>query len=482
MRAVRKNGISWFLDDGEELERTVEALTENDTLRRSYSVRDCGDRKVFVKYFLEKGIAGFVRNRISPRGRKEYGLGKRLLSLHIITPRPLAYGLGAKGSFVVQEWVDARTFKSAFEEGRDRARLLDDLAHLLRQLTSHRIAHNDLHLENVIVVDGVVQLIDLHKTKIGGRFSRRDEITNLTHALTMIYHAMTEEEKQRFFTRYGSPDVRPFVERGLEALRIAWIRNKKKRAFSSTSKLFSRDGRVYIRGQQDRAQGALQEVLKKDRKVVVARHSGHIRKIFGTARRLKKAWENHVVLEYLEQPVVPRPFCVSLPSGRQRGYIAMEDLAPRGEELDRFLDRHYDTMSAHARRFFLDRIARFLAGLVEKGILHRDMKGCNIFVAGEEFKLLDVEDIVFSPARPADLMRMAVQLNTTLPVRIVTADRMRFFARLTKGFPERKRILREVVKDSLVREVVYEGACGLRKESWQAPSRCSRSPFSRPPG
>lgn len=480
MRAVTSNGISWFLDDGPELERVVEKLAEEDTIRRSYRIEDCGGGKVFIKYFLEKGVAGYMRNRLSARGRKEYIIGKRLIAQGIVTPRPLAYGIGANGSFVVQKWVDARTFKSVFDQGQDRAYLLDGLARLLKQLRAHRIIHNDLHLENVIVSGGAVQLIDLHKTKMGMYFSRRNEITNLTHALTMIYSQMTEEEKRHFFSEYGHPAVRPHVERGLDALWKKWVRRKKKRAFSSTSKLLKQKGAIYIRGQEERAKGALHDFLKQDKKVRVARYDDHVRKIFTNGRRLKKAWENHVVLEYLGSSIVPRPFYMREPRSGETGYIAMEDLRGQGEELDRFLDRYYDAMDGSARRSFVDRLARFLAQVFKQGIMHNDMKACNIFVVADGFRFLDVEDILFCLPRKVDIPRMAFQLNTTVPVRIATVDRMRFFLRLIEDLPiDKKRLFRDIARDSTRSDVVYEGISGLKREAWQGRPSGSRSPFSR---
>jgi tRNA A-37 threonylcarbamoyl transferase component Bud32 len=480
MRAVTKNGISWFLDNGPELERVIGKLTEDDTTRRSYRIEECGGGKVFVKYFLERGAVGYVRNRLSARGRKEYIIGRRLLAQGVVTPRPLAYGIGAKGSFVVQKWVEARTFKSVFDQERDRVYLLDGLARLLKQLRAHRITHNDLHLENIIVSGGAVQLIDLHKTKIGLYFSRRNEITNLTHALTMIYSQMTEEEKRRFFSEYGRPAVRPRTERGLDALWKRWVRNKKKRAFSSTSKLLKQKGAIYVRGQEEQAKGALQDFLKQDTKVRVARYDDHVRKIFTSGRRLKKAWENHVVLEYLGSSAVPRPFYMLEPRSGETGYIAMEDLQGQGEELDRFLDRYYDAMDGSVRRSFIERLARFLARLFRQGVMHRDMKACNIFVVADGFRLLDLEDILFCAPREVNLPRMVLQLNTTVPARIATADRMRFFLRLTEDFPvEKKRLFRDIARSSTGCDVVYEGVSGLKRESWQARPSGSRSPFSR---
>ena len=94
MKRVRKNGISWFLDEHEGLEAVVEGIVEEEETRRSYTIRDWGDKKVFVKFFLERGLGGCIRNRVMPRGKKEYELGKRILSASVATPVPMGYGIG----------------------------------------------------------------------------------------------------------------------------------------------------------------------------------------------------------------------------------------------------------------------------------------------------------------------------------------------------------------------------------------------------
>ncbi len=60
-----------------------------------------------------------------------------------------------------------------------------------------------------------------------------------------------------------------------------WIDSKKKRAFSTTSKLVAKGRRVYVRGREGEAGGAgrLTGLIKKDRKVRLERWSDHIRKI-----------------------------------------------------------------------------------------------------------------------------------------------------------------------------------------------------------
>jgi tRNA A-37 threonylcarbamoyl transferase component Bud32 len=470
MHRITKNNIAWFLeaDAPDGLDRAVSGIVEEADVRRGYASRPLGDKKIFVKFFLERGLWGALRNRLMPRGRKEYDLAKRILAHAIATPRPLGYGIGAGGSFIVQEWVDGRTLRSALAEGPAAAAkgaLLDALARLLRQLADARIRHNDLHLDNVLLCDGRLYLIDLHKARVVRSFGREDAASNLAQALSMVHKQMTEDQRARFFEAAGRPDLRTPVEAALKAQWGAWIESKKRRAFSDTSKLAVRGRRVYVRGSEEEGRGAFAGFLKEDRKVRVERYADHVRKVYLRRRRLKRAWENWAALEYVTGDIVPRPFYVERPSLFRDGFVAMEDLGGRGEELDRFLDRRYDAMETARRRAFIGSLARFLGRLLDMGIVHKDMKACNIFVLDDGFRLLDVEDTDFHAPEEEDLLAMLVQLNTSVPRRIKAPDRMRFLLGLARVFPfDKKRTLRRVSEACAGADIIYEGVSGLKRE------------------
>jgi hypothetical protein len=62
---------------------------------------------------------------------------------------------------------------------------------------------------------------------------------------------------------------------------------------------------------------------------------------------------------------------------------------------------------------------------------------------------------------------MLVQLNTTIPKRISIKDRIRFFLKLTLSFKiDRRRLFRDIVKESFGSDIVYEGIGGLKTERW----------------
>ncbi|MCX8022373.1 MAG: hypothetical protein N2745_06325 [Syntrophorhabdaceae bacterium] len=463
---MKDNPIEWYVNH-EELHETLKRLKLQEEKRRDYSVLEHKGERFFVKYFKENGILGRLRNLLSPRGKKEYETGKRLIEVSINTPKPLGYGISKNGSYVVQEWIDGTTFLDVFMAGKKREELLFLLVDLLRALKVHGILHNDLHLDNIFVSGGRLYLIDLHKTVIKSSLSRKEEIVNIAHAVNMVYDDLDEEERGLFFDRYGEVSLRLPVEKAIEKMRDRWVRRKKKRAFKNTSKIEKVGGVLWIRdkkGVSDKSLG----IVKKDRKVLVERYEDHIRKYYKSKRRLLRAWENHVVLLYLKLRITPEPYCTDEGHILRTGFIAMEDLKGKGEELDRYLDRRYDEMGRGERRDFIERLADFFSMLFKKGIYHTDMKACNIFVCHDgSFRLLDVEDIIFRRIDKKRLIALLLQLNTTVPLRISTKDRMRFFIRITESLPiNRKEVFFRVKEESLKSKIVYEGKEGLKIEDW----------------
>jgi tRNA A-37 threonylcarbamoyl transferase component Bud32 len=467
VKTPKVNNIKWFLDDN-GLIAELDGLSLQEEGKRGYFTCDYNGREIFVKFFKEKGNIGFIRNRVSPRGKKEYLAGKRLLALSVTTPQALGYGISGKGSYIIQEKIEGDTFVNVFFESKDRKALLLKLADLLRSLKMHRVMHNDLHLNNIIVHDENLYLIDLHKMQFKKHVGMKDEASSLSHAITMLYDDLTEEEKTFFFGRYGQQGMRTSVEEEMGRLRAKWIRKKKKRAFENTSKIIVSGDYAYIEGTEIFVEGDPVQLIKKDKKIIVERHGDHIRKHYRSRRRLKLAWENHVALKYLDLRVTPEAYCVRRPPPFSWGYVAMEDLTGSGAELDRYLDKAYDSMNKDEKTMFIKEFSRFLALLFKKKIAHRDLKGCNIFVLKDgRFLLLDVEDILFTVIDEERLKRMLVQLNTTIPARISVKDRIRFYLYATKDINlDRKQVFKDIQKRSLESGIVYEGVSGLQRESW----------------
>ncbi len=468
MHTFKTGGTTWFLED-QSLERVVEELGHEPKEKRAHFIWEHGKGKVFIKFFQERGLSGLIRNRILPRGKKEYELSEKLRSLSILTPKALGYGVAPHGSYVIQEWIKGEPLMAWIDDRSKRQQLTSALVIVLEQLKAKGLRHNDLHLGNIIGASGKLYLVDLHKGSLKKDFTLADDVSNVSHALAMLYDSMDEREKAWFFSHYSGDALRGRVEQELERLRRRWITKKAARAFRTTSVLVASRGRVTVRGMEEKTQGEYLATIKKDRKVTVERHTDHVRKIYAHKRRLHRAWKHHVILEYMRLFITPQPYCLQQASVSAPGYVAMEDLTGKGEELDRFLDRSYDGMSGAAWHGFIDAFSSFLAFTLTKKIIHADLKACNVFVLRKgAFLFLDVEDLDFSGFDDAVLKRMLIQLNTTIPKRIPIRDRLRLFAKITRPLlSERKRLLKEIASESLAREIVYEGVGGLKREAWQ---------------
>jgi tRNA A-37 threonylcarbamoyl transferase component Bud32 len=478
MNIVYKNNITWFLED-DALETVIDNISHATTDRRTYRIYDFQSGKVFIKTFIEKGLFGFLKNRFFPRARKEYELAYKLQACSILTPKPLGFGLERACSYIIEEWIEGESLINVFlkqrageQGGREadatRKELFDKLATLLKTLKSHCIRHNDLHLDNILIHNNRLYLIDLHKMRIKKHFTFEDEMSNLSHALAMVYSDMEDHEKEAFFQSYGMVGIRMDLEKEIQKLRDRWVKKKEQRAFTDTSRIVSDGEYVHMVGMEKYGKGEFIELIKEDKKVKLERFSDHVRKVYRNKRRLKKAWRVHVVLAYMNLPIIPEAYCLKIPPFFGEGYVAMEDLKGKGIELDRYLDGEYDGMGEKERRDFSSVLSKFLISVFEKGIIHKDLKGCNVFVLKNGGCIfLDVEDIVFKDIKAEDLKRMLVQLNNTIPGRIRIRDRMRFFLKLSAFVKaDRKQIFKDVVRESFKGEIVYEGVGGLNVESW----------------
>jgi len=468
MKYLRIKGIDWYLED-DLLDDILNAIELTATDRRNYRTIQVNDNRCFLKSFKEKGLSGFFRRSINPRGKKEFLMGKRLLSFGINTPEPFGYGVSKQGSFIIQRYLNGKTFIDAFYESENKKGYTQQLAMLLKKMKDYKIRHNDLHLNNIIVDDNKLYLIDLHKMEIKRHFSISDEVSNISHSLAMVYRDLSEEEKETFFLTYGNPDIKKIVESTLMDMWKKWIERKKKRAFEGTSIVKKAKDVLYIKDSQWQREEVFKEVIKQEKKIALYRYSDHIRKYYKNKRRLKKAWEAYVVLSYMSLKATPEVFFIKLPGLIRPGFIAMEDLKGRGEELDRYLDRYYNQMDLKRRALFIETLSVFLKGLFKKYIFHKDFKACNIFIKEEGgFLLLDMEDIVFKIANEEDFIRMFIQLNTTIPKYIKHTDRMRFFLKIIEGTEvNKKRSLRRITKASSIMDIVYEGIDGLKFERFK---------------
>jgi tRNA A-37 threonylcarbamoyl transferase component Bud32 len=160
----------------------------------------------------------------------------------------------------------------------------------------------------------------------------------------------------------------------------------------------------------------------------------------------------------------------------QEAFLIMET-PPGYVELDRYLVKAFEAKKNDARReAFLDAFADFMAHLYLQGIIHRDLKTCNIMVQEKgdtwHFGLVDMDDVRLD--KKISLRRFLkglVQLHTSTPLFMEMSERIRFLSRYLQliGRADIREITRGLIKGSRGRRLVYVAPDGdvIRDVDWE---------------
>jgi serine/threonine protein kinase len=160
-------------------------------------------------------------------------------------------------------------------------------------------------------------------------------------------------------------------------------------------------------------------------------------------------------------------------------WVVMEFI-PDGLELDRYiLKKISENWQPEEQRRIVRLFGRYLARLHSAGVVHADLKTCNILVREEtdqvRFFLLDYDDVRFQ--RSISWRQRAKNLSQIFlssPLSLGPAQRSRFLSEYAFhcgiGAKERKRLARKVLKLVGNRDILYVGFQGdIRERScWQA--------------
>ena len=93
-------------------------------------------------------------------------------------------------------------------------------------LKTHHVRHNDLHLDNVLVKDGRLYLIDLHKMQIKTSFVFETRLPISLTPWSLSTATWDEDEKEAFFSVYGSDSARRNLEKEIGKLTARWFRKE----------------------------------------------------------------------------------------------------------------------------------------------------------------------------------------------------------------------------------------------------------------
>jgi serine/threonine protein kinase len=156
-------------------------------------------------------------------------------------------------------------------------------------------------------------------------------------------------------------------------------------------------------------------------------------------------------------------------------WIIME-VIPDALELDRYVlskIAHGWTLREH--RHLVRSLGKFIGLMHAKGIVHSDMKTCNIMVSedsGPHFALVDYDDVIFSNSISTKTkVKSLIQIFLSSPIAFGPADRMRFlreyagYGGINAAF--RRRLARKIADAVSGKSILYVGFDGDIVEKWE---------------
>jgi tRNA A-37 threonylcarbamoyl transferase component Bud32 len=484
-------------------------LIKESKWRRAALVTLPEGQKIFLKIDKTKDWLEYFKYLFLPsKARKEWFVTSRLRRRRLPVPKPLGWiekrNLGSvKESLYLSEVLGTGESASEQLETLQSESVVRSLAETVRRFHDAGLTHNDLHIGNFLWVKGDLFLTDLHNASIRKATSLKQRLWNITHLFHSLRSVLGEKEQRTFIEIYFGKEISPlekmeaFLEHihdGMDRLQRRQWRSRTKRCLkNSTEFSFEKEGSLTFFRRKDFILDKVNAVLeghwnlvrekperlaKNSSRVIVSVTQGGDEKFVvkhfrspHLSNRLKdllrkskgrKAWIGGNGLKARGISSVQPLALVERNHGLgpKESFFLMETLEG-SQELDRYILQGLGDF--RRKRIFIRAFAGWLADLYNKKVYHKDMKTCNFLVVEKQrswdFYLLDLEDVRFGQrVTERKLFKNFFQLNTSTPRIISQTDRLRFAKECLGRIPDiknPKRLLRQVVQESLGEDVVY---------------------------
>ncbi|MCJ7548005.1 MAG: hypothetical protein MUP30_14525 [Deltaproteobacteria bacterium] len=463
---------------------------------------------------------------LASKARKEWQMAQQALAKGIPTPLPLAMAERRKGRFLQDAFLITQAIAPSVPlieliPAAGHKELFFQAAPLLRQAHETGLFHRDLHAGNILVgmTEKKLYLIDLHRSRFLRSVSRRRRRWNLAQFFYSLQTWLSPEAKKAFLQRYDEEEdlFKGELEQGLREIAIQEAKLHRRHMKSRTKRCLKQSGGFSLAKEQGwqiwcrrgwKPQGLL-KIVTRHRAIVAKGKEGLIKSDRRTAITLFSYKETRLCVKEYRYPGPWQPgkelfrgskgrrgwlmgnglvvrgiggvFPQALLEKRRRGllkeaFLIME--TPAGYvELDRYLVKAFQAQKVDTRReAFLDAFADFMADLYLQGIIHRDLKTCNIMVREGEgtwhFGLVDMDDVrLDKKIGLRRLLKGLMQLHTSTPLFMDMGERIRFLSRYLQviGRGDIQEITRAVIKGSKGRQLVYVAPDGdvIRDVDWE---------------
>jgi tRNA A-37 threonylcarbamoyl transferase component Bud32 len=372
-------------------------------------------------------VKRFPAELLRDRAKIEAELLGALEKSHIPCPRLVAVARDQKGSYILTEEIPDSQPLSDLLRNRDldARSLMEDLGKLARSLHDAGFDHQDFHAGNVLVRDGALYVIDVHRARRGRALSADRRLDSVAFTAMSFVETRPLSDVLRFFRAYGLDDRAEWAD--------AWARLRKrhheyhegrqKRCFKDGTG-FGVDGRLYYRKDADvlelrkKLYHATRSTVRRTKTESLHRVDGGYFLKTTTASRAKRIWEHAhgLAVRGIDTPRL------LLWEGRQVAGEWVESL-----DLHDFIRLTYGSLPRVDQLDFLRRLARVVRRLHDRGVYHADLKGGNILVGSGRLLVIDLDRVRFTQDVPEkDRLYNLAQLNASVTPPLTRTDRLRF--------------------------------------------------------
>lgn len=475
-------------------------------------------KRIFLKRDRTKDWMDSLKYLVFPtKARKEWFIAYHAQKRNLDIPHPLGWIERGHGGFVGESYYLSEAVGSGIsliDSLPGSPFPLEELVKVVKKMHQAGLFHKDLHAGNFLWDGQSLFLTDLHRVEIVKTVSLKRRLSNLSHLFHSLRDTWEEKDQRRFIHLYfGEAPVSPHQkEVFLQQIRSRMERLQKKQWKSRTRRCLKesteftvqRDKGLHFYRRRDypleRVKRAVEEHLGLVREnpsrlvkhsprinVSILREKGrdiclkqfrnlHVWDIFKDRFRTSKGLKAWLGGNGLRVRGIPSLNSLALVEqrdwlGSRESFLLME-VSERSRELDRYIFEGLKDF--RKRRRFIQTFSQWLSHFHQRGLYHRDMKTCNLLItengAGWTFHLLDLEDLLLDgKVDEKKLLRNLVQLNTSIPKAISRTDRLRFLKGYAGGFSvikDEKGFIRQLIRKSRERGIVYVSPHGVIEESW----------------
>lgn len=420
-------------------------------------------RSLYFKCDQPKSPRDHIKSLWRCKAQKEYGAGRRLLSLGVPTIEYVAWAANGTQSIVVsaaeevvgtpmQLWTDTEAL---------RPLLLPAIVELFRRIRISAVWHPDLHDGNIVVVqhgDALqLRLLDVYGICFQTSLTQQ-QCTVMAGWAYPILDALDCSQAYDILNAIGLATSHAETETAIDRVR-SYVIGRMLHKWPGRRRRFLKDNsscervicdtkcwvllRPFALDVAEHAVAAHKErtvrgelMLKEDRKRCLSRLSidGHklIVKEFKAFRiallcHATRSWLNTHRLGWLG---LPAPTALALLRTRGRTCLILEDT---GEQL--LHSELRDAEQSSRRLLLLEVMAQLLARAHLAGVLHHDMKLSNIVLRNPgddapQLVMIDLDRVSFKQRlSPTDRLKNLHQILLSMPPSVTNDERLEFLAR-----------------------------------------------------